>query len=162
MSKVNDTMTEESLQIESIESRQALPIVPVIARALDAWNKRLGRQFGPLSRPQRRALRTLSDLGSAQPQVRVSDLAAQLGITSAGATRMLSKLEDLGYIRRFREPKGDQREVFVALTAYGSTALQQSNQVYFDRIGDELESLDADEQETLSRLLEKLTGANGN
>ena len=31
-----------------------------IAYALDDWYTRLGRQFGPLSRPQRRMLRLLS------------------------------------------------------------------------------------------------------
>ena len=113
-------------------------VAPAIARALDLWNSRLGRQFGPLSRPQRRALRTLNDLSAAKPSVRVTDLAERLGVTSAGATRMLSKLEDFGYINRTREPEGDQREVLVALTSLGTQALQAANDVYFERVRDEL------------------------
>lgn len=132
-------------------------IVPTVARALDLWNGRLGRQFGPLSRPQRRTLRTLVELSTSTPPVRVSDLAERLGVTSAGATRMLSKLEDFGYVSRVREPEGDQREVYITLTLAGSQALIDANDVYFERVSDELKRLDDDEQETLARLLDKLT-----
>ena len=69
-----------------------------IAYALDEWYSRLGRQFGPLSRPQRRMLRLLS----ADTMVRVGDLGEQLGLTTAGTTRMLDKLEALGYSWRSR------------------------------------------------------------
>jgi DNA-binding MarR family transcriptional regulator len=134
-------------------------VAPTVARALDLWNNRLGRQFGPLSRPQRRALRTLHELSVAAPPVRVSDLADRLGVTSAGATRMLSKLEDFGYISRFREPEADQREVYVMLTGAGSAALQAANDVYFDRVDRELQRLTEHEQQTLARLLAKLTNA---
>lgn len=130
-----------------------------IARGLDLWINRLGRQFGPLSRPQRRALRTLHDLSATKGQVRVSDLAEALGVTSAGATRMLNKLEELGYVGRSRESDGDQREVAVALSAAGKQALEAANAVYFSRVGDELRRLDESERETLARLLARLTAS---
>ncbi len=79
-------------------------------------------------------------------------------MTSAGATRMLSKLEDFGYINRTREPEGDQREVLVALTSLGTQALQAANDVYFERVRDELHRLDEEEQQALAHLLAKLTG----
>src|SRR6185437_9198021 len=85
-----------------------------IARALDVWISRLGREFGPLSRPQRRMLRTLDELSRLGTPVRASDLADYLGLTSAGATRMLNKLEGAGYLSRFRDPGADQREVYAA------------------------------------------------
>jgi len=128
-----------------------------IARSLDRWNHRLGRQFGPLSRPQRRALRTLHDLSFTRTQVRVSDLAEELGITSAGGTRMLNKLEDLGYVARSREREGDQREVVITLTDGGSQALDAANDIYFQRVDAEIQRLDSAEQQTLAQLLEKLT-----
>lgn len=141
------------------KSTMTLPwgVVPTVARALDLWNSRMGRQFGPLSRPQRRAMRTLAELSTAAPPVRVSDLAERLGVTSAGATRMLSKLEDFGYVSRVREPEGDQREVYVTLTGDGSQALLDANDVYFERVARELERLNDDEQNELARLLDKLT-----
>ena len=61
----------------------------LIAERLDALSLELGREFGPLSRSKRRALRLLANV----PSMRVSDLAEQLGLTTAGATRMLDNLE---------------------------------------------------------------------
>ncbi|HVB64640.1 MAG TPA: MarR family transcriptional regulator [Nitrolancea sp.] len=130
-----------------------------IARALDVWISRLGREFGPLSRPQRRALRSLDDLIGSGASVRASDLAEYLGLTSAGTTRMLNKLEASGYVGRFREPDGDQREVYAALTDSGIAALHAANEVYFERVDRDLERLDEKERQTLARLLEKLTAA---
>ena len=45
--------------------------ISAIARGLDEWYTHLGRQYGPLSRPQRRMLRLLVT----QERTRVSDLA---------------------------------------------------------------------------------------
>ncbi len=131
----------------------------VIAQALDRWTGRIGREFGPLSRRQRRTLRTLHDLGKARAQVRVSDLAGDLGITSAGATRMLNKLEELGYVARVREPEGDQREVAVSLTLSGTRALDEADNVYFERVREALQRLDPEEQQMLAHLLGKLIGS---
>ena len=130
-----------------------------IARALDVWISRLGREFGPLSRPQRRALRSLDDLIGTGASIRASDLADYLGLTSAGTTRMLNKLEASGYVSRFREPDGDQREVYAALTVSGIEALHAANEIYFERVDRDLARLDETERQTLARLLEKLTAA---
>ncbi len=151
-------MTDQPHSLEEVDTRLSAGVSPTIARGLDDWNNRLGRQFGPLSRRQRRALRAFHELSQSQDQVRVSDLADQLGVTSAGATRMVSKLEELGFLARFREPGGDQREVYVALTDAGTNALDLSNRVYFDRVNEQLACLEPAERETLARLLEKLTG----
>jgi DNA-binding MarR family transcriptional regulator len=130
-----------------------------IARALDVWISRLGREFGPLSRPQRRALRSLDDLIGAGASIRATDLAEFLGLTSAGATRMLNRLESDGFVIRFREPDGDQREVYAALTDSGIEALRAANEIYFERVNRDLGRLDEAERQTLARLLEKLTMA---
>jgi DNA-binding MarR family transcriptional regulator len=144
---------------ETSENRPHEENAATIARALDVWISRLGREFGPLSRPQRRTLRTLADLGRTGVPVRASDLAEYLGLTSAGATRMLNKLESDGYVLRFREPDADQREVYAALTASGTEALRAANEVYFERVDLDLGRLDETERRTLARLLEKLTAA---
>jgi DNA-binding MarR family transcriptional regulator len=129
-----------------------------IARALERWVSELGRQFGPLSRRQRHTLRVLNELGR-DGTVRAGDLAEFLGITSAGATRMLNRLEDDGYIRRFRDPEADQREIFLTPTAAGNEALRAANEVYFERVERYLDRLNAEERATLAGLLEKLTEA---
>src|SRR5438132_4700891 len=94
-----------------------------IAYALDEWYSRLGRQFGPLSRPQRRMLCLLH----VDTMVRVGDLGEQLGLTTAGTTRMLDKLEAMGYAARSRTAQHDQRQVYVTLTPVGALTLQDAD-----------------------------------
>ena len=123
-----------------------------IAYALDDWYTRLGRQFGPLSRPQRRMLRLLS----IESPVRVGDLGVQLGLTTAGTTRMLDKLEAMGYAKRSRTDQRDQRQVYVSLTLPGAIALRDAEGVFLERIQASLKNLSPIEQETLAQLLHTL------
>jgi DNA-binding MarR family transcriptional regulator len=123
--------------------------IHLIAEKLDRWFLQLGRQFGPLSRPQRRALLLLASMSS----MRVGDLAEQLGLTSAGATRMLDNLEAQEYATRARMPLADQREVYVALTDRGKEALTRANAAYFDRISASVARLTLEEQNALAGLL---------
>ncbi len=85
--------------------------VVTIVQVLERWNSHLGRQFGPLSRPQRHMLGLLADREMQKEKLRVGDLAEPLGLTTAGTTRMLDTLEGLSYITRSRTPNTDQREV---------------------------------------------------
>jgi DNA-binding MarR family transcriptional regulator len=121
----------------------------LIAERLDELSLQLGREFGPLSRSKRRALLLLAKV----PSMRVSDLAEQLGLTSAGATRMLDSLEAQEFATRSRMPLADQREVYIALTESGKEALIQANAVYLARISARLAQLTVEERDTLSGLL---------
>ena len=123
-----------------------------LAYALDDWYTRLGRQFGPLSRPQRRMLRLMS----IDSPARVGDLAVQLGLTTAGTTRMLDKLEAMGYAKRSRTDQRDQRQVYVSLTLPGAIALRDAEGVFLERIQASLKKLSPIEQETLAQLLRAL------
>jgi DNA-binding MarR family transcriptional regulator len=126
-----------------------------LAHALDDWYVRIGRQFGPLTRSQRRILRLIASA----PGLRVGDVAARLGLTTAGATRMVDKLETLGYAYRYRAPEEDQRNVHVALTPAGSEALTDADRIFVQAVGATLEVLTADERETLAQLLHKIRDA---
>lgn len=123
-----------------------------IAQGLDDWYTLLGRQFGPLSRPQRRMLRLLNR----EQGVRVGDLGEALGLTTAGTTRMLDKLEALGYVTRAREQFSDQRQVYVTLTASGKQALQDADAVFLTRVQATLNMLDSTERATLAHLLQRM------
>ncbi len=123
-----------------------------IAHALDEWYTHLGRQFGPLSRPQRRVL-LLLDL---EQGVRVGELAEALGLTTAGATRMLDKLVTLGYATRTRDVDSDQRQVYVTLTPGGKLALDAAEAAFLARVQTSLQALDEAERATLARLLRSL------
>ncbi len=124
-----------------------------IAHAFDEWYARLGRQFGPVTRPQRRMLRLLS----ADTMVRVSDLGEQLGLTTAGTTRMLDKLEALGYAVRSRTAQHDQRQVYVRLTAAGALALREAEAVYLERTQALLSNLGPAERAALAQLLRAIS-----
>src|SRR5450432_1941839 len=129
--------------------------VVTIAQALERWNSHLGRQFGPLSRPQRRMLGLLADREMQKETMRVGDLAEPLGLTTAGITRMLDTLEGLGYITRSRTPNTDQREVYVTLTDAAVQALQVADQVLLGRVQMLVERLDDRERAALVTLLRK-------
>ena len=130
--------------------------VVTIAQALERWNSHLGRQFGPLSRPQRRTLGLLADHEMQKETMRVGDLAEPLGLTTAGITRMLDTLEGLGYITRSRTPNTDQREVYVTMTDAGVQALQAANEVLLERVQMLVEHLDASERSEFMMLLRKM------
>jgi DNA-binding MarR family transcriptional regulator len=128
----------------------------IIVHALDQWSMLLGRQFGPLSRPQRRMLLALAHRSEEEGPMRVSELADHLGLSAAGATRMLDTLEGLGYLMRFRARQVDQRQVYVQLTPAGEQALAAANQVILQRVRDMVERLTSTERATLAVLLHKL------
>ena len=128
------------------------PEIAAIAQALDHCYTLLGRQFGPLSRPQRRMLRLLSVVAP----VRVRDLGEQLGLTTAGTTRMLDRLEALGYVVRSRAAHSDQRQVYVTLSRAGEQALREADAVFLERVRLMLSGLSATERVALVYLLQKL------
>ena len=123
--------------------------IVMIAHGLDNWYALLGRQFGPLSRPQRRMLRLLSP----EQGIRVGDLGEELGLTTAGTTRMLDKLEALGYAERVRDQFSDQRQVYVTLTSAGKRALNEADAIFFARVRSTLVGLDEMERAALAHLL---------
>jgi DNA-binding MarR family transcriptional regulator len=141
-----------SPQTDAVEKAGARDIV-AIARALDDWYTLLGRQFGPLSRPQRRMLLLLH----LERGVRVGDLGEELGLTTAGTTRMLDKLETLGYAARSRDQASDQRQVYVTLTPAGKQALESAEAIFFARVQSTLNTLDESERATLAHLLHELS-----
>ena len=124
-----------------------------IAYALDEWYTQLGRQFGPLSRPQRRMLRLLS----VDTPIRVGDLGVELGLTTAGTTRMLDKLEAMGYAKRSRTEQRDQRQVYVSLTLPGAIALRDAEAVFLERIQASLKHLSKERRAMLAQLLHELS-----
>lgn len=130
-----------------------------IARGLDRWWTSLGREFGPLSRPQRRVLHMIADREATAQPPRVSDVASGLQLTTAGATRMLDTMEALGYATRYRSPGMDQRQVYVTLTAAGRAALQEADDAFNERVAASLEPLATADRQTLAALLRRLTGA---
>jgi len=150
---MNDTSHPSQFDELYDENEREFVEIVVIAHALDEWYTQLGRQFGPLSRPQRRMLRLLN----IDTQVRVGDLGEQLGLTTAGTTRMLDKLEAMGYAKRSRTDQHDQRQVYVKLTLPGAVALRDADGVFLARMQSFLSNLSPVERATLAQLLSVLS-----
>lgn len=69
--------------------------------------------------PQRYSALTLV---SANPSLKLADLARILGIARSGAVQIVNQLQDLGYVER-QEAASDKRAYALAMTAQGETAL---------------------------------------
>ena len=59
---------------------------------------------------------------------RQSDLRRQLGVTKSVASRMLTSLETLGWVRRLRPRFGDQRQREIVLTELGLRCIRAARQ----------------------------------
>lgn len=130
-------------------------IARTVALHLDAWYQALGREFGEISRPQRRLLRCIAG----EDGLTVGRLASHMGRGVAGITRALDRLEALSLLRRYREADDDQRLVRLALTEAGWTALSVADRLYAERVEGSLSSLSPQEQRELMRLLERVASS---
>jgi DNA-binding MarR family transcriptional regulator len=86
-----------------------------LQRAVDRYDELVASRLG-INRSDLRCLDLLHEGGS----MSAGQVAAGSGLTSGAATRMLDRLERIGYVRR-RPDRGDRRRVLVELTPRAST-----------------------------------------
>ena len=135
---------------------------------LQAWwdeLERLGRilgQVGPdevccdgLSQRQCAILRTLI----AQEGARLTDLAAQSGISPSAMTRVLEKLEARGLVERVRGAQTDGRAAMVRITPAGRRTRKQLDQLMRDRTNQIIDSIPAKQRAEVLKALQLLNGA---
>ncbi|WP_410790163.1 MarR family winged helix-turn-helix transcriptional regulator [Kribbella sp. C-35] len=128
-----------------------------IAGLLDSIVRRQRRAsregFGDsVTHGQFRVLRTLD---RADRLLRLSELAAQLGIVPRSATSVVDDLEAAGLVARHPDPH-DRRATLVYLTPDGLKVLATLREKRRDVMADQLARLTADEQQTLAQLLQRL------
>lgn len=128
-----------------------------IAALLDGIVRRQRRAsregFGEnVTHGQFRVLRTLDH--AAEP-IRLSELAARLGIVPRSATSVVDDLEAAGLVARQPDP-GDRRATLVDLTADGRQILTTLREKRRDVMVSQLARLSTDEQQTLATLLQRL------
>ena len=88
----------------------------------------------------------------------MSQLAAQVSLTTGGVTRLVDRIAEAGYVERQNCPS-DRRSVYVALTAAGSEKLHEATAAHLEDLERHLlEPLDADERVALAGALRKLRG----
>lgn len=128
-----------------------------IAALLDGIVRRQRRAsregFGDtVTHGQFRVLRTLDN--AAQP-IRLSDLAARLGIVPRSATSVVDDLESAGLVARQPDPN-DRRATLVDLTPDGRELLTTLRKKRRDVMAVQLSRLTPAEQQTLTTLLQRL------
>jgi DNA-binding MarR family transcriptional regulator len=125
-----------------------------------SWNgQRMAQTFAralePLGlRPPQFGLMTLID---AEPGRTQQELVASSMIDPSSMVAVLDELEELGLVERRRNPD-DRRKHAVHLTRRGASTLGRARKVAIGTADEALAPLDAEERETLRRLLRKLAG----
>jgi DNA-binding MarR family transcriptional regulator len=136
---------------------------PALAGALRDAVGRLGRRMRhhtphpELSLGQLAALRTLERHGSMSP----SELAAHEKVQPPSVTKILARLEELGYVTRVPHA-GDRRQVVVTISPSGVALLDDDRRRRDAWIAQRLRALDPDELAALKAaipVLEKLSRA---
>lgn len=146
---------------------RTLPTMKQDAQLQAWWDEleRLGRilgQVGPdevccdgLSQRQCAILRTLI----AQEGARLTDLAAQSGISPSAMTRVLEKLEARGLVERVRGAQTDGRAAMVRITPAGRRTRKQLDQLMRDRTNQIIDSIPAKQRTEVLKALQLLNGA---
>jgi DNA-binding MarR family transcriptional regulator len=88
-------------------------------------------------------------------RLRVTDLTAELMLTSSGTTKRLDRLERAGLVKREPDPS-DRRGTLISLTPAGRELMQGLTEAHLENERQLISSLDADEQAELAGLLRKL------
>ncbi|WP_165546777.1 MarR family winged helix-turn-helix transcriptional regulator [Kribbella soli] len=99
--------------------------------------------------------RVLRTLDRAEQALRLSELAAQLGIVPRSATSVVDDLEAAGLVARQPDPH-DRRATLVDLTPDGRKILTTLREKRRDVMVSQLSRLTAAEQQTLASLLQRL------
>ena len=100
--------------------------------------------------------RVLRTLDRADRALRLSELAAQLGIVPRSATSVVDDLESAGLVARHPDPN-DRRATRVSLTPAGTQILTTLRQNRREAMATQLTRLTPTEQSTLIHLLQRLT-----
>ena len=96
----------------------------------------------------------LDHLDPQHPQI-ISEMARHLSVTESTMSLQISRLEELGYVRRFRD-SADSRRIGVRLTSIGLRIREQNSVLDPDLARQMLSLLSGDERETALHGLELL------
>jgi DNA-binding MarR family transcriptional regulator len=134
-----EDMVEEALKIGARLFRVTLPIVPKEMLELDVTMTQLKILF----------------LLFVDGLKRMSDLAADLGVTLATASGLAERLVEREFITRESQPD-DRRVVLCRLTASGEKAINRIWETAGNRLRDLLRALDAEDVRVLRDILNKM------
>jgi DNA-binding MarR family transcriptional regulator len=88
---------------------------------------------------------------------RITELAAREGISQPGATQLVNRLEERGWVERSTHPQ-DGRVVVVEITGAGTAELERVRAEYRALLHEEITALDDEQVETLAAAVGILDG----
>ena len=91
-------------------------------------------------------------------QLRMSELAARLGVTSSTATGQVDRLVELGLLERHEDP-ADRRQVVVTATPLAESTLEQFRELNSHRMRELLGRLGDDDLAVVERTIQVLSSA---
>jgi len=97
---------------------------------------------------------------SPEHQLRMAELARQVGLSTSGLTRLIDRIEEAGYVRREACPS-DRRGANAVLTDEGTALLHKALPPHVESIDTHLAGPLGDEISTFERLMRTLRDANG-
>ena len=116
---------------------------------------RHSREHG-LSMTQFSTLMTLHKRGTCA----ISEIAEELGISTAAASQMVDRMVNDGMILRTEDPN-DRRVKLISLTDRGGQLLRENFQARRDWLGEIIKSLSSEEKEQVRQVFEMLVGKLG-
>jgi DNA-binding MarR family transcriptional regulator len=84
--------------------------------------------------------------------MRMSELAARVGVTNSTATGQVDRLVELGLLARHEDP-ADRRQVVVSATAHGAEILERFRELNSRRMREMLARIEASDLPTVERAL---------
>ena len=92
---------------------------------------------------------------------RMNELADELVLSRGGATRLIARMEEAGYVER-QTPPEDRRATFAVLTDKGRAALQKAVPIHLELVEQTFSRhLEPEETETLLRVAARVCDAHG-
>ena len=90
-----------------------------------------------------------------QKELTMSEIAQRMGHSTAAATGLIDRLENLGHVKRMHA-KEDRRKVFVQITATGSALVAEVREDMISNLLKMMEVLNPEEQRTWLQIYEKI------
>jgi DNA-binding MarR family transcriptional regulator len=89
-------------------------------------------------------------------ELTMSEIAQKMGHSTAAATGLIDRLENLGHVKRMHA-KDDRRKVLVQITATGAALVAEVREDMISNLLKMMEVLDPDEQKTWLQIYEKIS-----
>jgi DNA-binding MarR family transcriptional regulator len=90
-----------------------------------------------------------------QKELTMTEIAQRMGHSTAAATGLIDRLENIGHVRR-THGKDDRRKVLVEITASGAALVAEVREDMISNLLKMMEVLDPDEQKTWLQIYEKI------